>query len=136
MPSNGELPESSQIDARFFDTKRRGKGGNRPKGDQIDWEMCRGLDKASTEFANKCTHRNPNVRRQNQKSVLEGSSVSLNLSFQFNKGSDWDCKCKNATKNDTPQQERKGHGDHGGPGHGGPGHGHGDKNGGLLIFNL
>ena len=54
LPSNGELPESSQIDSRFFDTKRKGKGGKRPKGDRIDWRKCKSLEPTSEEYKTEC----------------------------------------------------------------------------------
>lgn len=58
IPSGGALPESSQIDSRFFETKKghKGKGPNKgPKGhDKVDWGKCKEMEPTSTEFESEC----------------------------------------------------------------------------------
>ena len=63
LPSGGALPESSQIDSRFFETKKGhkhghgGKGGKGPKGDKVDWAKCKEMEPDSAEFETECGHK-------------------------------------------------------------------------------
>merc|ERR1711935_1045809 len=75
IPSGNVLPQSSDIDARFFETKKGHKG---PKGAQgghkVDWGKCKEMEPTSAEFDAEC-----------------GQKMK-----EFKKESKWDCKCKDA----------------------------------------
>jgi hypothetical protein len=88
-PSNGELPLSSEIDSRFFETKgkhghHKGKNDTEWK-DDIDWAKCKTMNKTSEEFDKECGAKGNQWK--GGKEVIEGK---------------WDCCMKNETmKNGT-----------------------------------